>query len=315
MENIIFAFNCIAPLFITVFFGYFLKRRGAINKDFIDTASDFAFKYLFPLVMFKQIYNVDIRANLNVAFILYGVVGYAVVGLIVWFAVPRFIKDRPVCGAFMQGIYRSNCVLMGVALAGNAFGPEGSLSTVLLLPFVSVVQNIGAVTFLTVFSPEEKKLSVGRVLLNIIKNPIIIGALAGMAAAAVRLPVPLFLEKPMSDLAGMASTLALIALGGQIQLDNFFQNTRTVLIGCFIKLVVSPLVMLIPAALFFDFSNYEMGAIYFIFGSCTAVSSFIMAKSMKADETMAAQMVIYTTVLSSVTMFIWIFGMRQVGII
>ena len=315
MGNIIFAFNSIAPLFITVFLGYFLRRRKAITDDFIDMASDFAFQYLFPLVMFVQIYDIDIWSNLNLSFILYGVLSYVVLGVAIWLIVPRFLKNKAVCGAFMQGIYRSNCVLMGVALARNVFGDEGSLATVLLLPFVSVVQNMGAVTFLTVFSPEAKKLSLREILLNIVRNPIILGALAGMAVSLFRIPVPLFLEKPISDLSGMASTLALIALGGKIRLENLISNTRLILTGCLIKLVVSPLLVVLPAALFFSFSRYEMGALYFIFGSCTAVSSFIMAKSMKADEVVAAQMVIYTTVLSSVTMFAWVFVLRQFGVI
>lgn len=315
MNNLIFAFNCIAPLFVIILLGYYLKEEGAINPEFIDVASDFSFKYLFPLVMFRQIYSIDLKENLNPVFILYGLVGYAIFGILIWLIVPRFIKSNPVRGAFMQGIYRSNCVLMGVALAGNVFGPEGSLPTVLLLPFISVLQNIGAVIYLTIYSPEEKELSVGQILVNISKNPIIIGAVVGMIFAGFKIPVPTFLVSPINDLANMAASLALIALGGQIELKNLFSNTKLIFTGCFIKLFVSPFLMMLPAFLFFDFTGYEMGAYYFIFGSCTAVSSFIMAKSMKADETVAAQMVIYTTIFSAVSMFIWIFLLRQVGII
>ena len=313
MENISFAFNATAPVFILVLLGYFLRRRKVIDGHFIDTASDFAFKYLFPLVIFEQIYQVDIRANLNPFFILYCSVGALALGGAAWWIAPRSIRDRPTCGAFLQGIYRSNCGLMGVALATNVFGPEGSLATVLLLPFVSVIQNTGAVVFLTAFSPREQKNSLKRILLNIVRNPIIIGSVAGMAVSLLKLPVPRFLAEPVSDLAGMASTLAFVALGGQIRLDNFFRNTRLVLWGCLIKLVLSPLVILVPAILFCGFSRYELGAIYFIFGASTAVSTFIFAKAMGSNETLAAQMVVYTTVFSSVTMFCWLFVLRYLG--
>lgn len=315
MENLVFAFNCIAPLFIIVFFGYFLKKGHVIDQHFVDVASNFSFKYLFPLVMFRQIYNIDLHSDLRPNFIIYGVVSYALFGVLVWLIVPRCIKENPIRGAFMQGIYRSNCLLMGVVLAGNVFGPDGSLPTVMLLPFVAVVQNIGAVLFLTVYSPEQHKLSIRKMFVDILKNPIIIGAFAGLLFAAFRIPVPTFLVSPINDLAGIATTLALVCMGGQIEFKNLFTNLRLIFAGCFIRLFLCPFLLLTPAIIFFDFSGYEIGAYYFIFGACTAVSSFVMSKAMKADETVTTQMVVFTTVFSSVSMLIWIFFLRQFGII
>ncbi len=311
MENLIFAFQCIAPLFITIALGYYLKEKKVIGTVFMNTASEFSFQYLFPLVMFRQIYRINLREDFNPIFILYGIIAYMIFGFLLGVIVPRYLKKDSICGAFLQGVYRSNCLLMGVALATNVFGPEGSLPTVLLLPFISMVQNAGAVIFLTIHHPERKKQSVKAFIINIFKNPIILGAAAGLLCSLLQIELPKYIQTSIDDLAGMATTLALIALGGQIEFKMLFGNVKLVIVGCFLKLFVTPLCMLLPAAMFFSFSNFEIGAYYFIFGSCTAVSSFVMAKSMKADEVLASQLIIFTTIASALSMLLWISGLNM----
>ena len=119
MQNIVFAFSAIAPLFIQIALGFFLKKKNVIDQKFIDTSSKFAFHYLFPLVVFRQIYQTDITSSLNLVFVSYGIFICIIYGVLLWLIAPRFIKDRRTCGAFIQGSYRGNNVLMGVSLAIN----------------------------------------------------------------------------------------------------------------------------------------------------------------------------------------------------
>ncbi len=315
MQNIIFAFSAIAPLFIMIVLGFFLKRKKVIDQQFMDTSSNFVFHYLFPLVMFRQIYQIDITSNLNPVFIGYGVFICVVLGILLWLMATPFIKDKRTCGAFLQGCYRSNSVLMGVSLSVNVFGEAGSLSTITLLPFTAVVFNIMSLIFLTACSPENKKVSIRSVLPEVIRNPIVKGAFAGVAVSLLGIEFPPFLSQVIDDLASMATPLALIALGGQLELNSLVSKTRLILSGSILKLVFSPLLAIIPALLFFDFSSYEMGALYFIFSSSTAVSSFVMAKVMKSDDHLAGLLVMYTTIFSSVTLFIGLYLMKSFHII
>ncbi len=204
---------------------------------------------------------------------------------------------------------------MGVSLSINVFGNTGSLSTIMLLPFAAVTFNIISLIILTALSPENKKVGIRSVLPEVMRNPIVKGALAGVAVSLLGINFPPFLSQVIDDLASMATPLALIALGGQLELKSLISKPGMILWGSFIKLVLSPLLAIVPALLFFDFTSFEMGALYFIFGSSTAVSSFVMAKVMKSDDSLAGLLVMYTTVFSSVTMFVGLLLLKNFHII
>ena len=113
----------------------------------------------------------------------------------------------------------------------------------------------------------------------------------------------------------MAVPLALIALGGQLELKNLFKRPKLVLSASLIKLILSPLLAIIPAILLFNFTAYEIGALYFIFGSPTAVASFVFAKVMNSDDNLAGQILMFTTIFSSITMFLWVYMLKTFQII
>ncbi len=315
MQNLVFAFNAIAPLFIQIVLGFFLKKKKVIDQHFIDISSSFAFKYLFPLIVFRQIYQIDIAANINPVFIGYGIVVCLVLALLLCLIVPRFIHEKRTCGAFIQGSYRGNNVLMGVALAIKIFGDEDSLPTIMLLPFAVIMLNIVSLIILTAFSPDNKKVSIKTVLPEVIKNPIVRGAVCGVIVSLLGIKIPVFLRDVIDDLAAITTPLALIALGGQLEVKNLFEKAPLIFAGSFIKLVLSPLIAIVPALIFFHFSPSEMGALYVIFGSSSAVSSFVMAKAMKSDDDLAGLMVVYSTILASITMFLWLYILKSFQII
>lgn len=315
MRNLLFSFNAIAPLFLLVSMGYFLKRKKAIDQHFIDVATEFDFRYLFPFIMFRQIYTMDIASNINATFIIYGVGVCIFFVMILLICCPLLIKDKRTCGAFIQGSFRSNCVLMGVALSIIVFGEEGSSATVMLLPFVSIFYNIISVIILTVMSSDNKKFDIRYVIFQIIKNPIIVGAVSGMIVSISGIELPTFMVSVVNNLASMATPLALIALGGQLELNNLFTKPALLFTGTFLKLIIAPLIAIIPALLFFDFTRYEIGALLFIFAAPTAVSSFPMAKSMKSDSDLAGRLIMNSTVMSGITMFLWLYILKNLNFI
>ncbi len=315
LENLRFAFTAIAPLFTLIMFGYLLRRKHVINQEFIDTASRFTFSYLFPLTLFRQIYQIDITQNFNIVFILYGVVMIIIMGFLLLLIAPRFIKNKQTLGAYIQASFKSNCVLMGVALSISVFGEAGAMPTIMLLPFASITLNIVSVLVLTMYSPDNPKLDLKSFSLRLITNPIILGPIFGIIVSLIGIRFPVFLENVIDDLAAMTTPLALILLGGQLALRSLFESPKLLATGVINKLVLSPILAIVPAVLFFNFTPYEMGAIFFIFGSSTAVNSFVMAKAMKSDARIAGQLLMASTIFSGVTMFIWVYILKSLAII
>src|SRR5699024_10409072 len=106
--------------------------------------------------------------------------------------------------------------ILGAAFIQNIYGSSG-MSGLMILGSVPLY-NIFAVLILTLESPaaegqKDTAAKLKKSLKGIVTNPILLGILAGLAAALVRLPIPTMAEKTLSSLSALTSPLALLAIG------------------------------------------------------------------------------------------------------
>ena len=52
-----------------------------------------------------------------------------------------------------------------------------------------------------------------------------------------------------------------------------------------------------------------------LFASPTAVSSFTMAQQMDGDSQLAGQLVVFGSLFSILTIFLWVFSFKQLGLL
>ena len=79
------------------------------------------------------------------------------------------------------------------------------------------------------------------------------------------------------------------------------------------RLVLVPCIFL-PLAVYLGFRNAELAILLSLFASPTAVSSFSMAQQMGGDDELAGQIVVFNTSLCVLTVFLWIFVLKQIGV-
>ena len=89
---------------------------------------------------------------------------------------------------------------------------------------------------------------------------------------------------------------------------------REIIIGVAGKLIIVPAIFL-PIAIAMGFRDAELVALLALFGSPTAVSSFTMAQQMGGDSELAGHLVVLGSLFSIITMFFWIFALKQLGFI
>jgi predicted permease len=235
-----------------------------------------------------------------------------------------FVKDPKQKGVMIQAFYRSNFAI-GVPLASSLYGSGGDPIAAIILACTIPLFNASAVIFLTVFVNEGKHtIPVRKILYKIVTNPLIIGIAAALVCLALR---PLmhgwtvkggnlrFLYKIIESLAGIASPFALVILGGQFRFSAARRLFPLIAVGVFARLILAPVVGLSAAHFFFpQFGGPEYAALIALFGSPIAVSSAIMANQMDNDGELADQLLVWTTLLSSVTIFCLVAFFRTVGI-
>lgn len=314
MEIFWFSFNAIIPLVLLVALGYLLTRLGIIDASFNSKANRFLFQVAFPISLFNSINQIELADFFSWKLMTFVVATIFTVILLLMLTIPRIVKENAKRGALIQGIYRGNFLLLGYPLAHNLFGDAGVGPTAMLLPLVIATYNVMAVFILEYYSGLEVKVDKKRILIGVITNPLIIGAVAGVIFSLLPWELPTALSRAVSDVGGIANPMALILLGSQFSWGNLNGRVRLLISAVSIRMVVVPTIV-VTLAVWLGFRGPELGAIFILFCAPTAVSSYIMAKNMNSDSDLAAQIILATTLFSGISLFVFTYILRSLALI
>ena len=320
MENFTFALNATIPVFLVIALGYILQRVHFLNDAFNKTANEFVFRCALPVSLFRSIAGMDFYSEFDLGFCLFCFLGTTVMFLGIWAAAWLFMKDKGQVGAFAQASARSSAAVLGIALAVNIYGDAGMVPMMIMsaVPFF----NVYSVLILS-FSPQmddEGHLlpaarglgAVKKACVNVAKNPLILGILAGLPFALLRVKVPAMLDSALSSIGATATPIALLVVGASFSGGEAVKHWRGAVVSSLVKLFLLPGIFL-PLAAMLGFRNSQMIAILIMTGSPTTVASFVMAKNMHADGVLTANAVLLSTVLSAVSITIWLYLMKTIG--
>lgn len=314
MENFLFSLNVTLPIFIIIVIGGLLQRIGLLNEGFSSVADKFVFKVALPVQLFRDIAVMDIRSDFSGKFVLFCMAATTCMFAATWLIGQLFLKDKSMVGAFAQAAARGSAAILGIAFVENIYGSSGM--TPMMIVAAVPLFNIYSVIILTVTSAQGKfdGALVKKLLKGVVTNPIILGIAAGMVWSLAGLPMPVLLSKSVGYIASTATPLALLVLGATFQGREALQKIGPTLAAAFLKLVAIP-AAIFPVAIHMGFRGSELVAIMIMLASPTTVTCYIMAKNMGGDDTLSASVVMTATLLSSVTLTLWVFVMRTMGFI
>ncbi len=323
LDNLIFSVNQVLPLCFFVFMGAVLRKNKLFKDDFFPQIDTFVFKISLPCMVFLDVLECDVSQLTDFKLIGFSVIGVVVIVTLLCLIVPKVIKDRGRCGAVIQGAYRSNFAVLGVSLADGLAGDDGVAAMAVVMPFAIVLFNGFAVLILSAFAPEDEKKTTGEAILsaaeNVIKNPLIIAAMAALLLIVVRelfsFELPQAAITVTSKLSDTVYALALISLGASMTPESFKDGKiKAAFAASLLKTVVFPLIAVTIAALI-GFRGARICVIFVLFGAPAAISSYIMAKNMKSDADLAGQILLLSTIMSMFTIFLGVFIMRTLNLI
>ncbi len=306
------------------------------NDEFIKIGNKFVFKIGIPALLFINVYNISNFDNINLKVALYSVLSVVVLLLLGILLSHIFIKDNQKRGVIIQCAFRSNYYIIGIplalALGGSSSVEVASVLSAFLIPFY----NIFSVIVLQIYC-NSTKIDYKSILLNIIKNPLIIGVVLGLIILAIRPFIPLdsdnnlvftlessnytkFIFSCVKDVAVIASPLALILLGSDFKFSSASELKKEISLGVSLRLIISPIVVLGIAILIFKTNNFinieanDFPALIAIASSPVAVSSAVMAINMNGHKELATQLVVWTTIFSAIVLFFTIITLSYFGI-
>lgn len=313
MSNLIYSINATLPIFLLIILGKVLKTTKIINDEFTKTADRYVFRIALPALLFSDLAENNVGSAFDGKYVLFcfSVTIFSIA--VLWGLTEKFMKNEEQKGAFIQGSYRSSAAILGLAFINNMYDSVG-MAPLMIIGCVPLY-NIFAVIILTLKGDNGgKKPNMKETFINVMKNPILLSILIALPFALLNLHFPSFVNKAIGSVANTATPLALISIGASFEGKKALKKMKPTLLASFIKLILL-VGLFLPLAVFFGYRNQELMALLVMLGSPTTVSSYIMAKNTGNDGILTSSIIVLTTLLSSLTLTLWIFVLKSFGVL
>ena len=313
MENFLLALNVVLPIFFIMTLGFFLKKIQMVDENSLNIMNRLVFRVFMSTLLFLNVYNIGDFSKLsidNLKLLAYAFIIIFIIVFLAWLIYMPKVKEKKKLSVLIQGVYRGNFVLFGLAIVDSIYGKEG-LATVSLLTIVVIPTfNVLAVIILEYYSGRE--ISKLKLLKQVFKNPLIIATLLGISFIILKINIPKPAYKTLSDISKIATPLAFIVLGAELQIGNMLKNIKYLISVNILRLIGNPLIT-IGVGKLIGFQGIELVALLSMSACPTAVASYTMAKEMNADGDLAGEIVATTSMLSIFTIFYWVLILKNLG--
>ena len=182
------AVNSILPIVLLILLGYFLRRINYLSEDFIKTGNKLIFNICLPIMLFVNVYDIDNLSMIRMDVMIYTLCMVCILFLLSFIPALTSTSVPERKGVVMQCVYRSNYAIIGLPLAGALGGEDAVAVAAVISAFLIPIYNTFAVFSLTIFlnRTDSRKFSFKSILLDVIKNPLIIGVVLGLACLGIR---------------------------------------------------------------------------------------------------------------------------------
>lgn len=312
LESFLAALRVVLPMALLMLVGVGVRKAGLTDRPAMRNVDRLTFRLFMPVLLFKNIYETDLSQSFEPREVLFAVLALLAIFPVALLLPRRLEKDRSKAAAMGQAMMRTNYILFGIAVAESIYG-EGNIGPVALLgAFVVPLTNAFSVVILE--AGRAGRADPAKLLLSILKNPMVLATLAALVMMALPFRLPELLWGVVKDIAGVTTTISFISLGVSLDLGEALANRRPLVIGTALRMALIPLVFL-PLSVALGFRGQSLCGLMVLFAAPTAVASYPMAVAMGADGPLAGQLVCATTVLSVFTMFGYTFLFKSLGLL
>lgn len=316
LDNIIVSFNVIAPVFFLMVLGYLLVNYTSLaDRQLTKQANAIVFKIFLPCMLFYNVYQSDIGAEIQsrIKLCIWAAGGLIILFILLCLIVPKVVKQENQQGVVIQGIFRSNYVIFGVAVVQNMYGSKSTTTAAILSAILVPMYNFLAVVALSIFG-EKRETDWKKIIMDIVKNPLILSSMLGVVFSLLGIRLPTAVDTTVQDLAKLSTPIAFMILGGDLDFSKVKGNLKLSSVVLTIKLIILPLIM-IPMVVMMGYRDADLLSALLAYQTPVAVSSYIMAQQAGADGQLAGQLVVFSSVLSIFTLFMTIFILRMLGML
>lgn len=303
-----------APVFLIVFLGVLFRYWQWLDDHFVKTASTLVFRVTLPTLVFLNISKTNLRENLDPE-VLYYASGVTLLSFVflLWLA-KQLIQEKADRGVFIQGSFRGNQGIIGMALVANQFGESGMPLASILLGCLIIIYNILSVIALNMSMPDRAVAGWRPIVKDIVKNPLILAVVSAIPVSLLGWQLPAALLKTGQYFSGLTLPLALLCIGASLSLKALRESSLASWGATWMKLLILP-VLMSAGAWAMGWTGQTLGILFLYFASPTAAGSFVMVKAMGGNDKLAANIVALTTVGSTLTITAGVFFLHWLQLV
>lgn len=314
LDALAFATSITAPIFIVLGCGILFKRIGWITEHFAEIGSALVFKVTLPCFLFVKLVVTDFRHGFPVLLIVYALVATCAVFLVLDRVLATRLQPATDRGAFVQGAFRGNMGIVGLAFCISAFGEPVIVTASVYLAILTVLYNVLAVVTLSAHAQGESGTpSWGQLLGRIAKNPLILAITGGVLLSLTAVPVPQVLLTTGEYFARMTLPLALLCAGASLRMTEF-NSSGSLYWATFAKLLVVPAVITL-GGIAVGLRGEQLGVLYLMCSAPTAAASYPMTQAMGGNHHLAAAIIATTTLGAMLSTTVGVFILRSLTLI
>ncbi len=287
----------VLPDFLLIALGWALLHLLHYRADFFNTAERLVYYVLFPALLFGSIIRAPLdlgdASTLMAATALLMVSGVAMA----WLAVP-VLRPQPIVQASLaQCAYRFN-TYMGLSLSASLAGTAGQSVMAIIVGCAVPIANVAAVSGL---AGRQNN----RVWVELLRNPLILATVAGLACNLMGLQLPEFVMNTLQRLGAGALALGLMCVGATLSVQGLGSAAKVMGWMIVVRLLAMPIAALIIAALL-PLSAVEQQMLLLFSTLPSASAAYILAVRMGGDGRSVAATTTLTTIFSALSIPLWL---------
>lgn len=241
--------SSLLPVVLLIAAGFLAGRRGWVGGGAVRDLSNLIFLLLAPALLFRAMSTVHVQQlSLKPVAAYFLAAGLIFAATLLWRGFNRTAAVLALANTF------SNTVMIGIALIGLAFGPEGmvvlltliSLHSLVLLTTATLVLELAVVHENASASGAERPPilhTLGRAFYNAIVHPVPLPIIAGLLFAQTGWAMPEVIDKPIALLGQAFGPIALVMVGITLAFTPIGTHWRGALAQALVKNAAHPLLV------------------------------------------------------------------------
>lgn len=293
------------PIFALILCGYAAGRVGVLGEESTKALNAFVWWFALPALLLLSMARVPVADIFNVPFLIaYG--GAFLFTFFLGMALSSLLTRAGLAEMSLHGIAAGfgNVGYMGIPLCITAFGPEGALPATIAAVFGSTVMMALSVILIEIgqHSGGSFLRSLLKIVLAILRNPLLLASAAGLAISALGWTLPDAVAGFLDMLGKAAAPCALFAIGLFLVGQSVTRGAGEIGLIVVVKMFVQPAVTWLLVLLYLPRDPLWGKAAILLAALPTAANAFVLARQYNLFVARSSGAILLTTIVSVATL-------------